>query len=227
MKKLGALPVDRKNRKQAVKALRLSSTRALKTNVDAIAISPEGTRSKTGLLIPFKKGPFYIWDDYRIPIVPSVIIGAYELCPPGQILSNCGKIYIDYLKPILPNEADSRDEMSDLLRKRILERILNASLDTGSSISWSEYLVTWICTLLTHFLTFALFRLVSYVINDVYKISGYWNSIGTFVLFLIFITLLLFYYVKLSVAFYNDNGEFLSPLRQNTGSNEEDDKKLK
>lgn len=92
---MGAFPVDRQDRQQAVNALNAAATTATngilasknicvltlsrfeptdKTG-EALVISPEGTRSKTGLLLPFKKGPFHIWDDKRIPIIPMVING--------------------------------------------------------------------------------------------------------------------------------------------------------
>jgi 1-acyl-sn-glycerol-3-phosphate acyltransferase len=51
----GGVPVDRKNRDRAVKALQ-RSTDAAKNGRICIVVAPEGTRSTTGLLLPFKKG---------------------------------------------------------------------------------------------------------------------------------------------------------------------------
>ena len=51
----GGVPVDRNNRDRAVKALK-RSTDAAKNEKLCIAIAPEGTRSLTGQLLPFKKG---------------------------------------------------------------------------------------------------------------------------------------------------------------------------
>jgi 1-acyl-sn-glycerol-3-phosphate acyltransferase len=51
----GGVPVDRGNRDRAVKALK-RSTDAAKVEKLCIAIAPEGTRSMTGHLLPFKKG---------------------------------------------------------------------------------------------------------------------------------------------------------------------------
>ncbi len=53
----GGVPVDRNNRDRAVKALK-RSTDAAKNEKLCIAIAPEGTRSLTGHLLPFKKGIF-------------------------------------------------------------------------------------------------------------------------------------------------------------------------
>ena len=74
----GSVPIDRKNRNSAVISLEIATEIA-----DCVTIAPEGTRSTTGLLLPFKKGPFHLWESLNGPIVPLVIIGAFELLPPG------------------------------------------------------------------------------------------------------------------------------------------------
>lgn len=56
----GGVPVDRNNRDRAVKALK-RSTDAAKNEKLCIAIAPEGTRSLTGHLLPFKKGESGVW----------------------------------------------------------------------------------------------------------------------------------------------------------------------
>jgi len=55
-----------------------------------------------GNIVAFKKGPFYMWETLnKIPIIPMVVLGAYELYPPGSNLSHCGKVYCHYLTPII------------------------------------------------------------------------------------------------------------------------------
>ena len=44
----------------------------------------KGTRSKTGHLLEFKKGPFHVWEHLHAPIIPMMIYGAYELFPAGE-----------------------------------------------------------------------------------------------------------------------------------------------
>eukprot|EP00667_Euglena_gracilis_P011913 EG_transcript_12195 len=44
---------------------------------------PEGTRSKTGQVGPFKKGAFTIAQKLRVPVVPITVIGTGDIMPPG------------------------------------------------------------------------------------------------------------------------------------------------
>ena len=78
----GGIPIDRGNRSKAVMTLK-SAIESAKSG-DCVMISPEGTRSTSGQLALFKKGPFYIWEQLQSPVIPLVIAGAYELCPPGN-----------------------------------------------------------------------------------------------------------------------------------------------
>eukprot|EP01041_Mallomonas_annulata_P013798 gene13798-29341_t len=76
----GGVPVNRHKRENAVTSLNIA-VENLKP-YDSLVIAPEGTRSKTGQLLPFKKGPFYLWEELQSPIVPIVIFGAFDLYPP-------------------------------------------------------------------------------------------------------------------------------------------------
>ena len=77
----GVIAIDRKDRNAAVTVIQRATKNA--ETGGCILVAPEGTRSKTGHLLPFKKGPFYLWETLQSTIIPIVIIGAFELCPPG------------------------------------------------------------------------------------------------------------------------------------------------
>ncbi len=166
----GGVPIDRKNRDQAVRAI----TKAAKSAKmgDCIAMSPEGTRSKTGQLLPFKKGPFYLWQQLQIPVIPMVTFGAYELYPPGRKIINCGKVYVKFLEPIQPQEAGSREAMSRLLRRRMLEAVLSGPKDAGMELTWPERLEN-LCYLVSYFtLCYCLWRYAPVrLVLDTYQIS--------------------------------------------------------
>ena len=48
-----------------------------------------GTRSTTGQLLSFKKGTFHMWEQLQVPIVPFIIIGAFDLYPVGMCMYMC------------------------------------------------------------------------------------------------------------------------------------------
>ena len=131
----GGIPIDRNDRNAAVSAID-NAMRSAETVGSCIMIAPEGTRSKTGNLLPFKKGPFYIWEDVQSTIIPVVITGAFELCPPGYFMNLPGRIYAQQLPPIPFDHNQTRESISKQLRVQMLEAIKKSPADAGSAISW-------------------------------------------------------------------------------------------
>jgi 1-acyl-sn-glycerol-3-phosphate acyltransferase len=67
----------------------------------ALVIFPEGGRSKSGKVEPFKMGAFRLALTHGVPIVPVTIVGGYEVWPVGQLLPKpWGRITITYHPPI-------------------------------------------------------------------------------------------------------------------------------
>lgn len=142
---IGGVPVDRNNQARAINALKAAADSA-KSGNSCLVIAPEGTRSTTGQLIPFKKGTFHIWQTLQVPIVPFVSFGGYDLYPVGTYVNQTGKVYVRYLKPIMPSEAKSRDEMNILLRKRMLTAMLDCPSDVGQELTWMARLENIVAT---------------------------------------------------------------------------------
>jgi 1-acyl-sn-glycerol-3-phosphate acyltransferase len=71
--------IDRKNRYQAIKDLAYAKE-LMKSGI-IIWIAPEGTRSKTGKLAPFKKGGFITAIQAQATIIPIGIRGAFDIIP--------------------------------------------------------------------------------------------------------------------------------------------------
>lgn len=127
----GGVAIDRSDKEQAVRALAAAAASA--HSGDCVAVAPEGTRSTTGHLVSFKKGPFYLWESLKCPIIPAVIYGAFELYPPGTQMSLPGRVVMQFLQPILPSEASTREEMSRIVRRRMLTAIQNAPDGVGDT----------------------------------------------------------------------------------------------
>lgn len=56
----------------------------------SILVFPEGTRSKTGELLPFKKGPFRLAQRSGASLVPIAILGTSSISPPGKLPERLG-----------------------------------------------------------------------------------------------------------------------------------------
>jgi 1-acyl-sn-glycerol-3-phosphate acyltransferase len=76
---LGHIFVDRSNHSKAMASLQQARDRII--NGTSILFFPEGTRSRTGELKPFKKGAFHMAQDLDLPVLPVTIIGTREILP--------------------------------------------------------------------------------------------------------------------------------------------------
>ena len=94
----GMVMVDRRNHTRAMKQME----KAAKIVHDnrPIFVSPEGTRSRTGELLPFKKGGFIIAIGAQAPIVPVIIHGAFAVQSRRAFRINPGEIHISFKAPI-------------------------------------------------------------------------------------------------------------------------------
>lgn len=83
MRKAEFLSIDRDDSGEAKKVLDLAKEK-MKSGI-VIWIAPEGTRSKTGLLQPFKKGGFMLAYQTDAIIIPIGIRGSFNLLPPKTL----------------------------------------------------------------------------------------------------------------------------------------------
>ncbi|MFA6483536.1 MAG: AMP-binding protein [Bacteroidales bacterium] len=88
-----------------------------------ILIFPEGTRTKTGKIGDFKKTYAILSTEFKIPIVPIAIKGAYEAMSSGRKRIKAGtKISIEYLPPVYPEEMKP-EEVNDLIKQKIIKAL--------------------------------------------------------------------------------------------------------
>jgi 1-acyl-sn-glycerol-3-phosphate acyltransferase len=76
----GNVFIDRGNWPSAVESLKIAGRR-LKQEGSTAVVFPEGTRSLTGDMQRFKKGPFIMAIEAGVPIVPVVVDGTFEILP--------------------------------------------------------------------------------------------------------------------------------------------------
>ncbi len=78
--KLGHIYIDRSHKKTAMASLKEAKKRIV--NGTSIMIFPEGTRSLTGKMGPFKKGAFVMALELGIPILPITLLHTDKILPP-------------------------------------------------------------------------------------------------------------------------------------------------
>ncbi len=76
----GHVFIDRGNHTAAIESLKVAGRRIVEEKSTAV-VFPEGTRSLTGDLKRFKKGPFVMAIEAGVPIVPTVIDGTFDILP--------------------------------------------------------------------------------------------------------------------------------------------------
>ena len=116
------IAVDRSDRSKAVQSLNLAGER-IREQGRTVVMAPEGTRSGTGKLGAFKKGPFHLASQTRVPMVPMVQRGLATLAPNGTLFARSGFIRVQYLPPIDPAEwsRENLAENVELVREEFLK----------------------------------------------------------------------------------------------------------
>jgi len=114
MKRAGYISIDRSDRKSAIESLN-KVAKIIKNGVSVI-IFPEGTRSRTDDIQPFKKGGFVVAVDSGVSIIPVIIRGTGRIMPKNQISIKPGNVLIEILEPI-ESSAYTRKTKNDLMKK--------------------------------------------------------------------------------------------------------------
>lgn len=123
----GMIFVDRSNRERAIQSLKVAADkiRAGKT----VVIFAEGTRTRTGKLLPFKKGGFHLAQEAGVPIVPMATVGGHKVLPPGKLLARPGTFRVAFGQPVHPADYPEREDLIAEVRRQVVElreRLLSA-----------------------------------------------------------------------------------------------------
>ena len=115
----GHLFVDRSSREKAIESLQRGA--ALLTHGISVMIFPEGTRSTSGRMRPFKKGGFMMALDMGLPILPVSISGSRHVLPNRTLHLLPGEITITVHEPVdaAAYGHEGRDELMAEVRRRI------------------------------------------------------------------------------------------------------------
>ncbi len=112
----GYVSIDREKAGSAYKSIERAAEKVKKGM--SVLIFPEGTRSSTGSLLPFKRGGFLLAIKSGVPIIPVSIRGTENLMQKESILIRPGVVKVVIGKPIPVSDTDEKPLM-EMVRKAI------------------------------------------------------------------------------------------------------------
>ncbi|MGH9475818.1 MAG: lysophospholipid acyltransferase family protein [Terriglobales bacterium] len=122
LKSGGLIPVDRSGDREAARATVGQAAAAVRAG-RPVLVFPEGTRSPDGMLLEFKKGPFYLVEEARAPVIPVRIEGSGVLLPRGSWRIRPGVVKLWIGAPLQPEawagSAEPREALAAAVRARL------------------------------------------------------------------------------------------------------------
>ena len=115
----GFIPLERANPEQSLPAIDRAAAALREGN--SFLIFPEGTRSRTGDLLPFKKGGFIMAIKAQAPVVPIGISGARNAMRKGSLIISPVTVRVRIGEPVETTgmTLDDRDRLIADVRNRV------------------------------------------------------------------------------------------------------------
>ncbi len=122
MHKSGFLAIDRENARNAMKTIH-KATDFIKNDIASVVVYPEGTRSKTGELLEFKDGVFYICKKTKCPVVVVTTDNVEKVLKRFPFKSTV--INVDVLAVLEPESFEDKTthQISNEVRNMMLEHL--------------------------------------------------------------------------------------------------------
>jgi 1-acyl-sn-glycerol-3-phosphate acyltransferase len=114
----GFIPVDRDGRVESAKQSVETGRQVLSSGLH-VTTFVEGTRSRDGRLLPFKKGPFYLAIEANAPVVPISIWGTESMMRKGSLRITPGTAHVTFHQPLWPRDYATREELIAAVRRAI------------------------------------------------------------------------------------------------------------
>lgn len=120
----GFTPVDRSDIRKSKPELEKMLKR-LQSGTCAQVVFPEGTRTVTGEMLPFKHGSFRLIEETQLPVVPFVIDGSWKVQHKSSLKIIPGPITLRFCEPIMPNPEQplTRDDLLQQVRTECVKRL--------------------------------------------------------------------------------------------------------
>ncbi|MFK8053501.1 MAG: HAD-IB family hydrolase [Woeseiaceae bacterium] len=95
----GTVLIDRKNARSAINAMQ-PLVDVMQDEGKSVVMAPEGTRTITPKLNPFKKGAFHLAIEAGVPMIPIVIHNSIDVAPKGDFVFRPATVKVDVLDPV-------------------------------------------------------------------------------------------------------------------------------
>ncbi len=110
------IAIDRKSAEKARRSLEYAKQLMDKKHISVLLFA-EGTRSRTGEILPFKRGAFHLAATSGHPIVPVTISKSQQIMPKGKFYIKRGTIKIHFDKPVDTSGVKNRKEQIELMER--------------------------------------------------------------------------------------------------------------
>jgi len=98
LRRSGHIPIDRGRPREALKGFDQAARRIKEGR--PVVVFPEGSRSRTSQMLPFKSGTFYLAILSGAPVVPITIAGSRQVLEPHSLHIRAGRVRVIVHKPI-------------------------------------------------------------------------------------------------------------------------------
>ncbi len=118
----GQIFIRRQQSEKAIETLRKTQKRVLRQRL-SLMMAPEGSRKHSGVIGPFKKGPFRMAMDLGYPITPIYFEGNRQLSPGSSLYTKSGSCTAHIYPPIDTSgwRTENLEEHISDIRKKYLE----------------------------------------------------------------------------------------------------------
>ncbi|PLW66804.1 HAD-IB family hydrolase [Pseudohalioglobus lutimaris] len=111
----GVVFIDRSNAKSAIDSI-TPLVDAMRNEGKSVVLAPEGTRTVSPTLAPFKKGAFHIAMQAGVPVIPIVIRNAGDVAPKGDFVFRPATVEVEVLPPV-----DTSDWTPETVDQHVIE----------------------------------------------------------------------------------------------------------
>lgn len=121
IRRFGNIPINQKSLKKSLESMRQAENYLCEGK--SVVVFPEGTRSSDGRIGRFKRLPFMLAKQAKVPIVPVGVRGLYNVLPRDSFWIQPQKVTLTFGE-IIQSEtiaASETDELAETVRRRVVE----------------------------------------------------------------------------------------------------------